>query len=95
MTSTGLAHTSAVESVFLPEPSAEALAALLRFAGVCYAGQVGSPVVLAPNLWGIDPGVLRRAGARATPSAFRGHLFVPAGEDLLAGAEGTNLEIAG
>jgi hypothetical protein len=39
--------------------------------------------------------LLRRAGARATPSAFRGHLFVPAGEDLLAGAEETNLEIAG
>jgi hypothetical protein len=95
VTAAGTEFSAAVESVFLPQPSAEILAALFRFAAAHYAGQVGSPVVLAPNLRGIDPGLLRKAGARATQSAFRGHLFVLGPADPFAGAEGTNLEIAG
>jgi hypothetical protein len=91
----GIVFTAAIESVFLPEPSAEALVALFRFAAGRYAGRVSSPVVLAPNLWGIDRGLLRRAGARATPSAWRGHLFIPCREDPFAAVEGTNAEIPG
>jgi hypothetical protein len=96
VTAAGIEFNAAVETIFLPEPSAEILTALFCFAAAHYAGKVSSPVVLAPNLWGIDPAILRRAGVRATPSAFRGHLYVPGpGDDPFAGAEGTNLEIGG
>jgi hypothetical protein len=96
VTAAGIEFHAAVESIFLPEPSAEILTALFCFAAAHYAGKVSSPVVLAPNLWGIDPAILRLAGVRATPSAFRGHLYVPSpGDDPFAGTEGTNVEIGG
>jgi hypothetical protein len=52
-----------------------------------------SPVVTAPNLWGLDPGLLRSAGPRATRSGFNGYAFVPDADDPLRQAGGTNLEI--
>jgi hypothetical protein len=95
ITPQGVEFVSTIDNLFLPEPSSDLLRALLPFAGTHYADQVTSPVVTAPNLYGIDPAALCRAGFRATPSCFRGHLFAGDAADPLPGAEGTNYEIFG
>jgi hypothetical protein len=84
-----------IDSVFLPRPSAEALRALVQFARRRWDGQATSTVVMAPNLVGIDPGVLRAAGLRATASVFQGYLFDPmtGTKPLPAAIAGTNLEV--
>jgi hypothetical protein len=82
-----------IDSVFLPRPSAEALIALVRFAGERWTGQATSPVVTAPNLKGIDSAVLRAAGLRATASSFQGYFFAPTADVVPRTVEGTNLEV--
>jgi hypothetical protein len=82
-----------LDSIFLPRPSAEALIALVRFAGERWAGRASSPIVTAPNLRGIDAVVLRAAGLRAMSSVFQGYLFAPTFDALPDRIEGTNLEI--
>jgi hypothetical protein len=95
VTPQAIEFVSTIDNLFLPEPCPNQLRALLQFAGTHYADHVTSPVVTAPNLYGIAPGVLHEAGLRATPSCFRGHLFSGDGADPLLGAEGTNYEIFG
>jgi hypothetical protein len=82
-----------IDSVFLPHPTAEILVALIRFSRERWAGQATSPVVTAPNLRGIDPAILRAAGLRATPSAFRGYFFSTGADTVPEAVAGTNLEI--
>jgi hypothetical protein len=89
----GVEYATMVDSVFLPESSAEALRALLRFAGRRWTESGKPAVVTAPNLWGLDPALLRSAGLRATPSSFVGFLLAPEPGDPLVKAEGTNLEV--
>jgi hypothetical protein len=93
LTAPGRERVATIDSLSLPEPSADALQALARFAADRWAGQVTSPVVMAPNLQGIDSGLLRSAGFRATPSAFNGYLFFRDRDHAFQDAEATNLEI--
>jgi GNAT superfamily N-acetyltransferase len=81
-----------VDSLFLPEPSAEVLKAILEHAGGRWREQVTSPVITVPNLHGLDPALARSVGLRATPSRFTGHLFAPADSPMFS-AHGTTLEI--
>jgi hypothetical protein len=89
----GLGGFATLDCVFLPAPSAEALRALGAFVAARWTGRVDSPVVLAPNLQGVPPEVLRAAGFRLTPSAFNGYFFSPTEGHPFLKAEGTNLEI--
>jgi hypothetical protein len=82
-----------IDSIFLPHPSAEALIALIQYARARWAGRSTSMVVTAPNLKGVDGAILRAAGLRATPSAFRGYFFTPTTEVLPESIAGTNLEV--
>jgi hypothetical protein len=82
-----------IDSVFLAEPTAEVLIALIQFSRERWAGHATSPVVTAPNLRGIDPTILRAAGLRATPSAFRGYFFSTMADVHFEAVAGTNLEI--
>jgi hypothetical protein len=93
LTAAGRERVATIDSVSLPEPSADALRALARFAADRWADRVTSPVVMAPNLLGIDPGLLRLAGFRVTPSAFNGYLFFRDRDHAFRDAEATNLEI--
>lgn len=93
VTAQGIDFLPAIDSLFLPEPSADALQAVLHFAASHYRGQVSSAMITAPNLQGVDAALLRSAGLRATTSCFLGHLFVPDSATFLLAAEGTNLEI--
>ena len=89
----GLEYVPMIDSVYLPDPSADALKALLRFAGQHWADRSTSTVVTAPNLQGIDPGLLRTVGLRATQSCFHSYGFTAEESDPLRGASGTNLEV--
>jgi hypothetical protein len=93
VTAQGVDFLPAIDSMFLAEPSADALRAVLDFAAGHYRGRVSSPVITAPNLQGVDAALLRSAGLRATSSCFHGHLFVPDAATYLLAADGTNLEI--
>ena len=92
MTRQGTERVAMVDNLFLPEPSAGTLKAILDEAGRCWRDRVTSPVVTVPNPHGIDPALARSIGLRATPSCFNGHLFAPAGS-LPWDATGTTLEI--
>jgi hypothetical protein len=94
-TTNGPERVTMLDSLFLPDPTADILRALLAFAGRCWPTPGRPTVLTAPNLWGVDEQTLRSVGLRATPSSFVGYLFTPPGADpdQLAGAEGTNLEV--
>jgi hypothetical protein len=93
VTAHGIDFLPSIDSIFLKEPSADALRAILHFAASHYRGQVSSTVITAPNLQGVDAALLRSAGLRATTSRFHGYLFAPDSATFLLAAEGTNLEI--
>jgi hypothetical protein len=82
-----------IDSIFLPQPSAEALGALVQLAQERWACRASSSVVTAPNLKGIDAGLLRAAGLRATPSEFQGYLFASMCDTRSDEVLGTNLEV--
>jgi hypothetical protein len=93
-TATGIVHVPSIDSLFLNKPSADALMALGRFTAERWPGAGTSPtVVLAPNLHGVEPAMIRSAGFRATPSLFKGYLFYLDNHARLASATGTNLEV--
>lgn len=89
----GIESVATIDSVFLPQPTAEALAGLVRFARRRWGAMGTSPVVTAPNLQWIDPAIVRAAGLRAMPSLFRGYLLTPATGALPEVIAGTNLEV--
>jgi hypothetical protein len=93
MTRHGIERVAMLDNLFLPEPSAEVLKAILDAAGRHWRERVTSPVVTVPNVHGIDPGLPRSIGLRATPSSFNGHLFTPAGTPTFDDVRGTTLEI--
>lgn len=88
----GVDRVALLDSLFLPEPDVEILKALLRFAAGAWPDRVSTPTISVPNAWGLDAGLLRAAGVRATPSGFDGFLFTT-GDNVWEKAEGTNLEI--
>jgi hypothetical protein len=93
VTAAGPERSPMLESVFLPEPSAAVLGALLRFASARWPARGGAGVVLAPNLWGVDSEVVRAAGLRPTFASSVAYLSAIQAEEPFLEAEGTNLEI--
>lgn len=88
----GIDRIALLESIFLPQPGVETLKALLKFAAGLWPDRVSTPTISVPNAWGLDAGLLRAAGVRATPAGFEGYLFTR-GDGVWATAGGTNLEI--
>jgi len=95
LTSEGLQSYATIDSVHLHQPSADALAAVVQLASRLWPNQVNPRLVLAPNLSGIGPAVLRAAGFREMPRAtiYNAHLFTYAPDDPLIAARSTNLEV--
>jgi hypothetical protein len=93
--SDGLKYAAAIDSIHLAEPSAEHLTAAVQLASRLYSERVSSPVVIGPNLSGISPIVLQRAGLRQLPGAlvYKAHLFTPSADDPWVAARFTNLEV--
>ncbi|WP_438004873.1 GNAT family N-acetyltransferase [Sorangium sp. So ce321] len=81
-----------VDALYLPEPTAERVAAVLRAASEAFAGEATVPVVSAPNLAIVPQDQLRPAGARATGATFDAFVVHPDGAPWLD-AEVTNLEV--
>jgi hypothetical protein len=94
-TAEGLQSYATLDSVHLVEPSAAALAAALDLAARCWPDRVSATLVLAPNLSGISPPLLRAAGLREMPRAtvYNAHLFTHDPDHPLAAARLTNLEV--
>jgi hypothetical protein len=77
VTRQGPERVTALDNLFLPEPSAEVLQALLADAAGRWSDQVTSTVVTVPNPSGIPAGLLRSVGLRAIPARFNGFLLEP------------------
>ena len=86
----GLVKVPMLESVTLTKPAADALAALLGFAG--RRSLPGSTVVVS-NLSHIDPGIIKAAGARSLPSLFNAHAFVRGHTHIAETSAAINLEV--
>jgi hypothetical protein len=95
LTKQGLQRMAAIDSIQMRSPSAGQLAAVVRAAAEMWRDRATGPLVVASNLAGIEPEIIKSAGLRELPSApqFRGHLFVPNAADPFAGAKATNLEV--
>jgi hypothetical protein len=92
ITRQGPERVAMVDNLFLPDPTAGILKALLDAAARRWRDRVTSPVVTVPNTFGIDAGLIRSAGLRSTPSRFVGHLFTTA-DGPLPDVRGTTLEV--
>jgi hypothetical protein len=77
ITRQGFERVTALDNLFLPEPLAEPLQALLADAAGRWRDRVTSTVITVPNPSGIPADVLRWVGLRATASRFNGLLFEP------------------
>ncbi|MFN4260379.1 MAG: GNAT family N-acetyltransferase [Gemmataceae bacterium] len=93
VTPQGVETVAMLERLYLPNPTSEALSALVHAAAQPWHAPQPPPVVLASNLWGIAPAILRGAGFRQTPAQFAGHLAAKAPAHPFFHAEGTNLLI--
>jgi GNAT superfamily N-acetyltransferase len=86
-----------VDSVYLHKPEPAALVALFKAAGECWGGRSldshKPSMIMAPNLWGLEKGILARAGVRASPTKFQAYLIAPKSDEPLFSAQGTNIEI--
>lgn len=91
-TARGIDRVATLDALFLPEPTADRLAAVLRAASEAFAGQATAPVVSAPNLAIVPQDQLRPAGARATGATFDAFVVHP-GDGPWLDAEVTNLEV--
>jgi len=93
--SDGTTYSTAIDSLHLAAPSAEHLTAAVQLASRLWPDRVSSPVVIGPNLSGISPIVLQRAGLRQLPGAlvYNAHLFTPSANDPWLAARFTNLEV--
>ncbi|WP_437568198.1 GNAT family N-acetyltransferase [Sorangium sp. So ce542] len=91
-TARGIDRVATVDALFLPEPTADRLAAVLRAASEAFAGQATAPVVSAPNLALVPHDQLKPAGARPTDAAFDAFVLLP-GDGPWLDAEATNLEV--
>ena len=91
-TATGIERVATIDSVFLPEPTADRILALARATAQVFAGSTTGPVVSAPSLATIPAEMLKAAGIRRSGAVFDG--FVVSGErHPYLGAEVTNLEV--
>jgi ribosomal protein S18 acetylase RimI-like enzyme len=92
VTSKGFDQVSTLDTVFLPEPTSDRMAALGRAAAAAFAGRATSPVVSAPSLATVAPDVLKAAGFMRTGAAYDGFVLHGEGHPCLE-AEVTNLEV--
>ncbi|AUX25381.1 hypothetical protein SOCEGT47_059260 [Sorangium cellulosum] len=95
-TARGIELVPTVDAIFLPEPTADRVAAVLRATSEAFAGQATVPAVSAPNLAALPPEHLRPAGARPTGATFDAFVVrSPGGQrgGPWGDAEVTNLEI--
>ncbi|MCC6551612.1 MAG: GNAT family N-acetyltransferase [Polyangiaceae bacterium] len=92
-TAQGIDHVPTLEALYLPEPTAERLSALLRAASAAFAGQATSPAVSVPSVAALDPALLRAAGLRATGAVYDAFVCHLEGHPFAA-AEATTLEVA-
>lgn len=96
VTARGIDRVPTVDAIFLPEPTADRVAAVLRAAAEAFAAQATVPAVSAPNLAVLPPEQLRLAGARPTGATFDAFVVCsPEGQrgEPWRDAEATNLEI--
>ncbi|WP_437895703.1 GNAT family N-acetyltransferase [Sorangium sp. So ce124] len=91
-TARGIDRVATVDTLFLPEPTADRLAAVMRAASEVFAGEATAPVVSAPNLAIVPQDQLRPAGVRATAATFDAFVLHPKRGPWLD-AETTNLEV--
>ncbi|WP_437965560.1 GNAT family N-acetyltransferase [Sorangium sp. So ce260] len=91
-TARGFDRVATLDALFLPEPTADRLAAVLRATSEAFAGQATAPVVSAPNLAIVPPDQRRPAGARATDATFDAFVVHP-DDGPWRDAEATNLEV--
>jgi hypothetical protein len=89
----GIERIPMLESLFVPEPDADILRALLRDTARRWSDPATPTPVRAPSLCGLDPALLRVAGLRALPSGFEAYLFLPDADDPTPSIRWTNLEI--
>lgn len=92
-TARGVTAGVMIDSLFLPEPRSDALAALAAFSSELWATEGHPAPVTVPNLWGVDPDLARSAGLRQLPSQFSGYLCTMAPDHPFLRASGTNLEV--
>ncbi|WP_437776772.1 GNAT family N-acetyltransferase [Sorangium sp. So ce1097] len=91
-TAQGVDRVATVDALYLPEPTAARVAAVLRAASEAFSGQATLPVVSAPNLAIVPADQLRPAGARPTAATFDAYIVHPEGGPWMD-AEVTNLEV--
>ena len=91
-TARGIDRVATLGPLFLPEPSADRLAAVMRAASEAFGGEATAPTVSAPNLAIVPQDQLRTAGVRATAATFDAFVVHPKGGSWLD-AETTNLEV--
>jgi hypothetical protein len=93
LTSQGQSILPIVENLFLPNPDADTLRALCLYAARRWPDRVTAPMVSIPNVWGIDPDILKAAGLRQTTARFVGFIGTYSVSDPFTPASGTNLDI--
>ncbi|WP_437544030.1 GNAT family N-acetyltransferase [Sorangium sp. So ce367] len=91
-TARGIDRVATLGALFLPEPTADRLAAVMRGASEAFGGKATTPTVSAPNLAIVPEDQLRPAGVRATAATFDAFVIQPKGGPWLD-AETTNLEV--
>ncbi|WP_438023807.1 GNAT family N-acetyltransferase [Sorangium sp. So ce233] len=91
-TAAGVERVATVDALYLPEPTADRVAAVLRAASTTFAGEATVPAVSAPNLAIVPGDQLRPAGARPTAATFDAFVVHPEGGPWMD-AEVTNLEV--
>lgn len=91
-TARGIERTAQIDALFLPEPTADRLAALLHAARDAFDAQAGGAVVSAPNLATVPPAELKGAGLRPTGACYDAFVVHAGGHPCLD-AEVTNLEV--
>ena len=92
LTPQGLSILPIVDNLFLPSPDADTLRALCLYAARRWPDRVTAPMVSIPNVWSIDPTILRAAGLRQTPARFVGFIGTYSASDPFTPARGTNLD---
>lgn len=88
----GLERVPTVDAVFLPEPTSDRVAAVMRATAELFAAQATSPVVSAPSLTIVPPEQRKAAGLRRTGAIYESFVLLGDEHPCLA-AEVTNLEV--
>lgn len=92
-TADGVRFVAMIDQLFMDRPAAETLRALCEFARQRWSSPAARPLVTAPNVWGIDPMILRSAGLRQSPRQFTGYISSPDPLCPFLKALGTNLPV--